>query len=60
VSASVAQHYGLFIGMGLPEEDCKAFVEWAGLKADNIDEFIADPGGVADLIETFKMEAGYA
>ena len=60
VSASVAKHYGLFIGMGLPEEDCKAFVEWAGLKADNIDEFIADPGGVADLIETFKMEAGYA
>ena len=60
ISAAVVAHYGTLINAGLAREDCAAFVRWAGLTAENVDEFISDPGGVAGLIEQFKSEVGYA
>jgi len=60
ISAAVVAHYGTLINAGLAPEDCAAFVRWGGITAENIEEFISDPGGVAGLIEQFKSEAGYA
>ena len=56
----VAVHYGLFMTLGLKRSDLTAFVEWCGLTADNIDEFVADRAGIEAMIEQFNEEAGYA
>ncbi|WP_456432846.1 hypothetical protein [Nitratifractor sp.] len=58
VSNAVVARYPMFIKLGLRGPDCLPFAKWAGLDADNIDEFVADPGGVQALIEQFYAEAG--
>ena len=58
ISNAVVAKYPMFIKLGLRGPDCLPFAKWAGLDADNIDEFVADPGGVQALIEQFYAEAG--
>ena len=60
ISNAVVAQYPQFIKLGLKGQDCFPFAKWAGLNGDNIDEFMADLGGVQALIEQFYAEAGYA
>lgn len=60
ISNAVVAQYPQFIKLGLKGRDCFPFAKWAGLNGDNIDEFMADLGGVQALIEQYYAEAGYA